>query len=136
MKITTEAQQELKELDEGDLKQAEEDLDKGLKELTPAKKIRGHNLKGRLKGVKNKSTIFKEVMQKKFEVKMTREFEKVLMVLLEKAQEGDVPAIKMLMDRVIPQSKSVDLGEMAAKKGISINVNIGGMDKDDPTVIN
>lgn len=134
MKVTTKAQQELDTIGKEKPKESFDDkLPKPIK--------RGSNLKGRLPGVKNKSTLFKEAMQKKFEVKMNKNFQRILEVLADKAEEGDMAAIKMIMDRVIPQSKSVDMGDMAAKKGLSINISVGSVEKDpvditDDSVVN
>ncbi len=95
----------------------------------PPKK-RGHNLKGRIKGVKNKSTIFKEVMRDGFEARMKKDFKKVVDVVLDKAMEGDMVAAKMLFDRVIPQTKSIDLDDLEKSKGLSINISIGSLEDD------
>ena len=98
-------------------------------ELVP--KPRGHNLKGRPKGAKNKTTIFKEIMQEGFERSLQVKFPKVVEVVLNQALKGDMKAAKMLFDRVIPVSKAVDL-ENLGKKGISISINVGEMDSENP----
>ena len=90
---------------------------------------RGHNLKGRPKGAKNKTTIFKEIMHEGFEESMAKDFIKVIEVVVNQAKAGDMKAAKMLFDRVIPVSKAVDL-ESLGKKGISITINVGEMDED------
>ncbi len=92
---------------------------------------RGHNLKGRPAGAKNKTTIFKEIMQEGFEKKMATDFKKVIQVVIDQAKLGDMKAAKMLFDRVIPVSKAVDL-ENLGKKGISISINVGAMDEENP----
>ena len=94
------------------------------------KKPVGHNLKGRPKGAKNKTTLFKEVMREGFEKQLTKDFAKVINVVVEKAIKGDMSAAKMLLDRVVPVSKAVDLDGLK-DKGVSINISIGKMD-DDP----
>lgn len=96
-----------------------------------SKKPRGHNLKGRPKGAKNKTTIFKEIMHEGFEASMQKKFQKVIKVVIDKAIEGDMKAAKMLFDRVIPVSKAVDLDSLG-KKGISISIYVGEMDKENP----
>ena len=95
------------------------------------KKKRGHNLKGRPKGAKNKSTIYKEIMHEGFEASMAKKFKKVVDVVIAQALTGDMKAAKMLFDRVIPVSKAVDLDSLG-KKGVSISVYVGEMDKDNP----
>lgn len=97
---------------------------------TIAKKPVGHNLKGRPKGAKNKTTLFKEVMKEGFEKALVKDFEKVVAVVIEKATKGDMKAAKMLLDRIVPVSKAVDLSDLS-DKGLSISINIGKMD-DDP----
>lgn len=92
---------------------------------------RGHNLKGRPPGAKNKTTLFKEVMQEGFEESMEKDFAKVIKVVIDQAKLGDMKAAKMLFDRVIPVSKAVDL-ENLGKKGISISINVGAMDETNP----
>jgi hypothetical protein len=94
-------------------------------------KPRGHNLAGRPKGAKNKTTIFKEIMQQGFEATLQRDFPKLVEIVLEKALKGDMKAVKILFDRVIPVSKAVDLDSLG-KAGISISINVGEMDKDNP----
>jgi len=96
-----------------------------------ARQPRGHNLKGRPKGAKNKTTLFKEIMQEGFEKKMETDFKKVIQVVIDQAKNGDMKAAKMLFDRVIPVSKAVDL-ENLGKKGISISINVGDMDESNP----
>lgn len=94
------------------------------------KKPVGHNLKGRPKGAKNKTTLFKEVMREGFEKKLVADFDKVIQVVIDKAVKGDMSAAKMLMDRIVPVSKAVDLDSLK-DKGVSISISIGKMD-DDP----
>ena len=95
------------------------------------KKARGHNLKGRPAGAKNKTTIFKEIMQEGFEKALVEKFPKVVEIVLEQALKGDMKAAKMLFDRVVPVSKAIDLDSLG-KQGISISINVGEMDKDNP----
>jgi hypothetical protein len=102
-----------------------------VKAKPPAKKARGHNLAGRPKGAKNKTTIFKEVMQDGFENALRTKFPKVVQVVLDQAMKGDLKAAKMLFDRVIPVGKAVDLDQLG-KSGISISINVGEMDSDNP----
>jgi hypothetical protein len=96
-----------------------------------AKPKRGHNLKGRPKGAKNKTTLFKEVMQQGFEESLEKDFPNVVKTVIAAAKKGDMKAAKMLFDRVIPVSKAVDLNQLG-KAGISISINVGEMDKDNP----
>jgi len=84
--------------------------------------------RGRPKGAKNKDTLFKELMAGRFRDQSEREIEKVFSVLFEKAQEGDMKAIKLIMDRVIPTSKAEDLGKAQAS-GITVSINVGKLER-------
>src|SRR5512139_2068769 len=95
----------------------------------PEKKKRGHNLAGRPKGAVNKTTLFKQVMQEGFEKELQRDFKKVLRTVIDKAIDGDMTAAKMLLDRVVPTSKAIDLDDLAKGKGFSININVGSLEE-------
>ncbi len=95
------------------------------------KKPRGHNLKGRPPGQKNKTTIFKEVMQLGFEKALEKKFPELVKLVLERALKGDMKAAKMLFDRVVPVSKAIDLDNLG-KQGISISIHVGEMDVKNP----
>ena len=84
--------------------------------------------RGRPPGSKNKETLFKEMMSDKFQVKATTEVSKVLDVLFKKAQGGDMKAIKMVLDRIVPTTRSVDLEQME-KGGLSINISVGSLEQ-------
>lgn len=77
--------------------------------------------KGRQKGAKNKTTLFKEAMREGFENKLSVSAEKVFDVVVEKAIEGDMVAAKMILDRIVPVV-DVDKADVG-KFNISINVN-------------
>jgi len=83
----------------------------------------GKNLSGRPKGVRNKSTLVKEALRGQFEDLLHTEGEKVFMAVVEKAKDGDMTAAKLLLDRILPVTKAVDInaGEVA-KGGITINI--------------
>lgn len=95
----------------------------------PAKGRRGHNLKGRLPGVKNKSTILKEVLRNGFEKQIQKDFKAVVGAVIDKAKDGDMTAAKLILDRVVPVSKAVDL-EDVKKGGLQININVGSLEED------
>ncbi len=82
---------------------------------------------GRPRGSKNKDTIFKEVVQAGFERSLRANFQEVLAVIIQKAKEGDMKAAKMLLDRVVPVSKAVDIDNLKGK-GLSINITVGNME--------
>lgn len=107
------------------------------------KKKQGHNLHGRPKGVKNKTTLFKEAMQEGFEKRLQEDGLKVFNAVVQKAIgppskdkdgepildeqgnqmyiDGDSTAQKMLMDRLIPVA-DVTKSQDSSKFNISINV--------------
>lgn len=84
------------------------------------------NKGGRPKGSKNKDTIFKEMMSTKFQNVAKSDIQKVYKILFERAQEGDMKAIKLILDRVVPVTKAVDLAELE-KGGLQINIQVGDM---------
>jgi hypothetical protein len=83
--------------------------------------------RGRPKGAKNKDTLFKELMTGKFQDIAVEHVEKTIAVLFQKAHQGDMKAIKLIMDRVVPVTKAVDLADME-KKGLTINISVGSME--------
>jgi hypothetical protein len=84
---------------------------------------------GRPPGAKNKTTLFRELMQGKFEQIAEKNIKKTFDVLFEKAHEGDMQAIKLVLDRVIPASKAVDPSEASKKGGLTLNISIGELEK-------
>jgi len=122
-----------------------EEVGKVNKELK--KTGRGCHLNGRPKGVKNKTTLFKEAMQEGFENRLKLDGLKVFNAVVQKAIgppsrgedgellvdengkqmyiDGDSTAQKMLMDRLIPVAditKNSDVGKF------SISINVQGME--------
>lgn len=81
---------------------------------------------GRPPGSKNKDTLFKELMTGQFQSKAIADIEKVYSVLFEKAHAGDMKAIKMVLDRVVPVQKAAD-GTMS-KGGITVSITVGSME--------
>ncbi len=84
--------------------------------------------RGRPPGAKNKDTLFKELMTTKFQDIATKDVERTIQVLFEKAKEGDMKAIKIVLDRVVPVTKAVDLADME-KKGLTVNISIGNLEE-------
>ena len=83
--------------------------------------------RGRPPGAKNKATLFKELMTGRFEEKAIQDIERVYAVLFEEAHGGNMKAIKMVLDRVVPVTKAVDME--AVKGGISVSVFVGSMEE-------
>ena len=97
-----------------------------------APKKRGHNLKGRPKGVKNKTTLFKEAIRDGFEERLLKDGMKVVDAVVAKAVDGDMTAAKLLLDRILPTSKAIDLNDLEKSKGLSISINVGNMEAKEP----
>lgn len=79
---------------------------------------------GRPKGAKNKTTLFKEAMKEGFEAKLMKEGYAVFDAVVNKAKEGDMTAAKMILDRVVPVTKAIDVNALDSNsvKGITINI--------------
>ena len=104
------------------------DKPKDNKDLEPVQK---KAIMGRPKGAKNKDTLFKELMTGQFQETAKDKIERTFEVLFEKAHKGDMKAIKLILDRVVPTTKAVDLADME-KKGLTINISVGNMEDDGP----
>lgn len=108
-----------------------------IKDITPSVQVEGDNKnnkalntrgRGRPPGAKNKDTLFKELMNVKFQDIASKNVEKAMQVLFERAHAGDMKAIKLILDRVVPVTKAVDLADME-KKGLTINISVGNMEE-------
>ena len=62
-----------------------------------------------------------------FESKAIKDIEKVYEVLFAEAHDGNMKAIKMVLDRVVPVTKAVDLDQV--KGGIAVHVHVGSMEE-------
>jgi len=83
---------------------------------------------GRPVGAKNKTTIFKEVIREGFEKRIEKDGMRVIQAVIDKAIEGDMQAAKLLLDRILPTTKAIDLDQLENSKGLSISINIGNLD--------
>lgn len=79
---------------------------------------------GRPKGSKSKTTILREAIQGGFETSLKRNFTEIMGVLIGKAKDGDMAAMKLLFDKVIPNAQSED---KALPKDLGINIIINDM---------
>jgi hypothetical protein len=84
--------------------------------------------RGRPPGSKNKDTIFKELMQDEFRALAENKVPKVLETLFQKALDGDMQAIKMVMDRIVPAHKAID-GERASGGTPVVKIMIGNLEE-------
>ena len=67
-------------------------------------------------------------MTGKFQSIAEQNIQKTFEVLFEEAQSGNMQAIKMIMDRVVPASKAVELGEVSSK-GLTVEIHIGNLEE-------
>ena len=81
---------------------------------------------GRPKGSKGAKTLLKERMVDKSEQRLLRDLHKVVDIVVEKAQEGDLTACKMVFDRFFPVAKQTDGTKEDTKKVINIVVQTAG----------
>ena len=63
-------------------------------------------VRGRPAGSKNKSTILQEAIKGNFERSLKRNFQDVMGALIREAKDGNIAAIKLLMDKVIPNAQT------------------------------
>ena len=107
-----------------------EDPESGVVENTPVRS-EGTEVqpkkRGRPPGAKNKDTLFKELMAGKFQDIAQINIEKTFEVLFEEAHDGNMAAIKMIMDRVVPATKAVDLDDLE-RKGLTIQISVGNLE--------
>lgn len=95
----------------------------------------GNGLGGRPKGAKNKLTILREAILQDSEEMMITHFPKIVQAVIARAKEGDLTAAKMIMDRIIPVKKAV---EITGKEGGEIGIRIivegiqQAIEEDDP----
>ena len=93
------------------------------KEATVFKKGTSGNKRGRPKGAKNKKTELQEALLSKTSDLMIQNLNKVVEIVIEKAQGGDLTAAKMIMDRLIPVKKAVEFNMGNGGKGdLIINI--------------
>ena len=81
-------------------------LDKGMPALNP---------NGRPKGSMNKWTILSREM-------LTERGPEIVQVIIDRALKGDVHCLKMCIDRIVPQTKAVEINHKKDDGGIIINV--------------
>jgi hypothetical protein len=82
------------------------------------------NPAGKPKGTKNKLTIYREAVLMKQEKKMLQEFPEIIGVLMQKAKDGDMTAMKLYLERVMAAKRVAEENE--EKGGQTINIVIQG----------
>jgi len=91
----------------------------------PNRKSRDQSKKGgRPAGSKNKTTMLAEAIKGDFEKSLKANFRVIMNVLIEKAKEGDMQAIKMLLDKSMPNAQHE---QERSVKDYGINITISDM---------
>lgn len=88
---------------------------------TKFKKGQSGNPNGRPKGAKNKSTVLNEILS-------DRDKDAIIAKVVERAKDGDIQAIKIVMDRIFPSLKAMEISAGNADDGV--HINIGSMTTD------
>ena len=85
--------------------------------------VAGHKGRGgRPKGSKNKATIRRELAIGKADKILHDALPSVLKVLVEKAREGDMSAMKMLLDRTVPIHKATEGDTSEKNNAVTITI--------------
>jgi hypothetical protein len=81
---------------------------------------------GRPKGAKGRKTRINEMqnfMIRLFSESMLKDFEQLMKVLVERAKEGDMYAMRLILERIIPIRKQIEhYGAIDAFQGVTIQV--------------
>lgn len=91
---------------------------------TRFKKGKSANPRGRPKGTKNKLTVLNEALRNRSVDYMIKHLEPILKAVAQKAEEGDMTAAKLILDRVLPVYKAIEVNSTATdSKSIVINIS-------------
>lgn len=82
--------------------------------------------RGRPKGSKNKSKLLAEVIRTKSEEQILKHLPKILEATIEQAQKGNMQAVKLLLDRVLPAKRSVEVGTKD-EGGLKVNIVVDNL---------
>lgn len=93
----------------------------------PFEEGKSGNPLGRPKGAVNKSTLIREALKGNFEDLLQKKGQKLFEAVVDKAIDGDMTAAKLVLDRILPTSKAIDLSDLEKSKGLSIQINVGSM---------
>ena len=84
------------------------------------KKGQSGNPAGKKPGTKNKLTIYREAVLMKQEKKMLQEFPEIIGVLMQKAKDGDMTAMKLYLERVMAAKRVAEENEEKGNQQINI----------------
>ena len=89
----------------------------------------GKHLAGRPRGAKNKNTIVKEAIRGGFDDLLIERGKDLMVMLFDEAIDNkNMQAAKLLVDRALPATKSIDLEALEKSQGLTINVSIGSLE--------
>jgi len=77
--------------------------------------------RGRPKGSRNKKTILQEAIRTQSEELILKHLPEIIIATVEEAKKGNMQAVKLLLDRVIPPKRAV---EFSTKDEDGLKVNI------------
>ena len=80
------------------------------------------NPNGRPKGSKNKITLMKLALEGELRSQMKPHMAQILSVAIQRAKDGDVSMIKLLLDKTLPTTKAAD-DEAPAKEKVQIFID-------------
>lgn len=84
---------------------------------------------GRRRGSKNKATLYREAMQNRVSIKISKAAGKVVDVVVDQAiKEGCRQSQKMILDRAVPVMKADDGGD--SSKDVQIEIKITSLTRD------
>lgn len=78
------------------------------------------NPQGKKPGTKNKLTLYREAVLMKQEKKMLQEFPEIIGVLMQKAKDGDMTAMKLYLERVMAAKRVAEENEEKGNQQINI----------------
>lgn len=91
---------------------------------------------GRPKGVKNKLTLLREAVKEEAEEIILSNLTSIVNKACEMAEKGDVSAMRLVLDRILPTHKALDATQSKKIQGITINISgqqpitIGGTEEE------
>jgi Family of unknown function (DUF5681) len=91
--------------------------------VRPTKFVKGRsgNPNGRPKGSKNRVTLMKLALELDLRTRLNRDAQDILAKAVEMAKAGDTAMIKLLVDKMLPTSRSMD--EEPAKEKVQIFID-------------
>lgn len=92
------------------------------------------NPNGRPKGSRNKITVMKLALEGELREQLKYDMAAIMAIAINMAKNGDTSMIKLLIDKTVPTTKSVD--DEPQKEKITIQIGRLPDGRDEPTIIN